>query len=164
MNENEKQNSNVLENREYRNQNQNIVNEDAINEQFYGIDEVKTQNTSDPTRNDSDPIKPEQITNDEDDFLNSDYPEDGDSEEDLELDDDDLDDDLEDDDDDDLEEQSGDSFDMPRDDFNETEDTIEDPDYNEEEDENDDDDDDDDDDSIDEDSETDFPEVNSRRF
>lgn len=148
MNTNEKQNSNVLEDR--GNRNQNSANENVMNEQFYGIEEVKTQNDYNSDRNDYDPIQPDKITNDEDDFLNSDYPEDDDSKEDLELDDEDLEEDLE-EDDDDLEDQSENSFNLPGDDFNETEETIEDPDYDEDEDE-------------DEDSETDYPEVNSRSF
>lgn len=123
MSANEKLNGSVLGNGEY----QNATNENAVEKVFYKIDDYAVRN--DFTSNNP---NPEQITNDEDDFLNSDYPED---EEDF--------------DDEDLEEEAENPVDKPGNDFNEIEEEREDEDLEED---------------IDEDSDTEFPEDDPRRF
>ena len=120
MNTIEKQNNTVLENRENRNQNQDIIDENVTNEQFYGIDEVKNQhdNSSEKYIEASIYPDPEQITNDEEDYFDDEGIEDQDDEV-LEI--------------EELEDEIENSIDKPSEDFNETENDIEDPDFNEEE-------------------------------
>ena len=140
MNANANQNNNVLENSEYRNQNQNAEIENAVlNDELYGSDDLKTRNQGQMVRNNYDPNNPysgqEAGTNDEDDFLDPNDDEEDD----------------EDHDDEDLEDES-------EDDFDESEEFIVDP----EDDEDEDDEDDIDDDDIDEDPEKYFPETDPR--
>jgi len=136
----EKQNGNFLDNREYQNQDGNAANNAVIKEEYYGIDDFKSQN-DEVVRNDysSNNPNPDQITNDEDDFLNSDYPEEEDEEEDM--------------DDEDLEEEAENSVDEPGEDFNESEEIVEDPEEDSEEAADD-----------DGDLETEFPEDDPRKF
>jgi hypothetical protein len=143
MSANEKQNDSFLDNREYQNQEGSTANHAAVvNEEHYGIDDFKSQN-DDVVRNDFSPDSPnpDQITNDDDDFLNSDYPEEKDEDED------------DDSDDEDLEEEAENSVDEPGDDFNEPEEIVEDPEEDSEEA-----------DDYDEDLETEFPEDDPRKF
>jgi len=97
------------------------ANENAVaKEEFYGIDDYVAKNDFS-----SNNPNPDRMTND-DDFLNSDYPEDEEEEENEK--------DL---DDEDLEDEAENSVDKPGEDFNETEESIEEPeqdgDYSDEE-------------------------------